>query len=138
MRIYLPRGYTSSFRAKKREQAHMTVFTNPLIAILILIFLLLLLVLFLIIAGEMMRNRQRASRTCTQAITVTITDIHIEAGNLSNSWVITARWSSPSSPQPLVFVSPHLSHRPHYRRGDALLLYINPNNPSDYYMPLDD
>ncbi len=112
----------------------MTIFNSWLMPLLII----LSLALFLLLIGSMIRSRQRASRKCTQAITATITDIHIEASNISNGWVVTAQWSSLFLTQPLVFVSPHLSYRPHYRIGDTILIYINPNKPSDYRMQLND
>jgi hypothetical protein len=125
-------------KAQQRKEDHMTIFTSPLVAIPIILFLLLLLVLLFLIAGDMIRSRHGANINHTQTITATITDIHVEADNLSCAWVVTAQYISLSSFQPLVFVSPHLAKRPRDRIGDTVLIFINPNNPSDYRVQLND
>ena len=116
----------------------MIVFDSSLIIALIILLPLLLVILLLLLTSNTSSSQRRPKRACTQAITATITDIHIEAGTLSNGWVITAQWFSPSFPQPLVFASPHLTYRPHHQIGDTLLVYIDPNNPNQYRMQLDD
>jgi len=82
--------------------------------------------------------KKQATGKLSQTIQATITEIHIDATNMSSGWVITAQWADQKYRQTYTFRSPLLNYRPRQHPGESVLIHVNPNNPKNYHMLLDD
>jgi hypothetical protein len=82
--------------------------------------------------------KKQATSKLSQTIQATITEIHTDATSMSSGWVIIAQWADQKYRQRYTFRSPLLNYRPRQHPGESVLININPNNPKNYHMLLDD
>ncbi len=82
--------------------------------------------------------RKQATDRLSQTIQATITEIHIDATNMSSGWVIIAQWADQKYRQRYTFRSPLLNYRPRQHPGESVQINIDPDNPKSYHMLLDD
>jgi hypothetical protein len=98
--------------------------------------IVVLLAVMIIFAFVLLR-RQTAGKL-SQTVQATITEIHIDATSMSSGWVIIAQWADQRYKQTYTFRSPLLNYRPRQHPGESVLINVNPNNPKNYHMVLDD
>ena len=103
--------------------------------IIILVVALVLTFIIFIIGLTTLFRRRKTSRL-SKHIVATITQIQVEAGDLSSWWVVTAQWLDPQTGQAITFRSTHLKFRPHKQIGEGVTVDFDPRNPTHYHMEL--
>ncbi len=88
------------------------------------------------IIGLFMLTRRRKTGGLSRHIVATITQIQVEAGGLSNWWVVTAQWLDAQTGQTITFRSHHLKFPPKKRIGEEVLVDIDPHNLKRYRMDI--
>src|SRR5207245_8957967 len=99
--------------------------------IIILVVALVLTFIIFIIGLTTLFRRRKTSRL-SKHIVATITQIQVEAGDLSSWWVVTAQWLDTQTRESITFGSTHLKFRPHYHIGETLTVAFDPNSPQPY------
>ncbi len=99
--------------------------------------LIVVLVLALVfIIGLAMLTRGRKTRGLSGHVVATITQVQVEAGGLSNWWVVTAQWLDAQTGQTITFRSHHLKFPPKKRIGEEVAVDIDPRNLNRYHMDI--
>jgi hypothetical protein len=134
MHVYLS-GNDFSLCTEIKEVNNMLLpalsFGSPAFLGIVLLFAIAVLATFILL-------KKQAADRLSQTINATITEIHIDATNMSSGWVIIAQWADPKFRQIYTFRSPLLNYRPRQHPGERVLINVNPNNPKNYHMLLDD
>jgi len=99
--------------------------------------LIVVLVLALVfIIGYATLSRGRKTSGLSRQVVATVTQVQVEAGGLSNWWVVTAQWLDAQTGQTIIFRSHHLKFPPKKRIGEQVLVDIDPRNLKRYHMDI--
>ena len=92
--------------------------------------------LVLIIVFALFLSRRR-KENFDRRVNATITNIQMEASNVSSWWRITAEWSDPQTGRKFVFRSPHINRPPRQRIGKPIVVSFDGSKPTHYHMELE-
>src|SRR5260370_11591882 len=86
---------------------------------IIILVVAFVLILIIFIIGLATLFRRRKTSRLSKHVVATITQIHVEAGDLSSWWVVTAQWLDTQTGQIITFRSSHLKFRPNKHIGES-------------------
>ncbi len=81
-------------------------------------------------------SNRRKRRWNERHVLAKVTDVQVEANNLSSYWYVIAIWSDVQTGQTYTFRSRSLAVRPQQRVGDTVIVRIDPNDPHRSSMQL--